>query len=66
MTYGFRILAIVLGISLMIVALGACGYSAPEPVDRVVEVSKEVEVGREVEVVLGSQKLWWSQKLLGR
>ena len=58
MTYGFRILAIVLGISLMIVALGACGYSAPEPVDRVVEVSKEVEIGREEKLrgrLLGSQ-----------
>ncbi len=31
MTYGFRTLAIVLGISLMIVALGACGSVAPEP-----------------------------------
>ena len=31
MTYGFRILAIVLGISLMIMALGACGSVAPEP-----------------------------------
>ena len=48
MAHGSRILAIVLGIGLMIVVLGACGYSAPEPVDRVVEVSKPASVQESV------------------
>ena len=53
MAHGFRILAIVLGIGLMIVVLGACGYSAPEPVDRVVEVSKIVSVEEAVQPARG-------------
>ena len=44
MIYGFRTLAIVLGISLMIVALGACGSVAPEPDSRSEEAAAPASV----------------------